>query len=132
MQSTFIRYERSGDKVRAVRVTKQWVTREVPARDSRREPAVQSKFIAVRVSQVPMRQLKREPVLDEDGLSVPRSSGGDARVESRERMMTLLAKDGEPVLQEAGYSERWLPLGDLSRLTAAQARQALETQWGGE
>lgn len=127
--STFVRYERNGNKVTPVRVTKQWTSIEVPNRDSRKEPEVRSRFKAVRVTQLGWHGFDRMPAADEPKAEPWQSSH---RVESRERMLTLFAKDGEPVLQEAGYDQCWLPLGDLSQLTAAQEAQTLDTQWGGE
>jgi hypothetical protein len=122
-QSSNVRYERTADRVVPVRVTKQWVT-------FGQEPKVQKKFIAVRVS-----VLRDFPPADySDCPKEEPWTSSPARVESRERLQTLLVKgdpEGEPVLREAGYDQRWLPCGDLSKLTAAQAAQTLENQGGG-
>lgn len=89
MQSTYIRYERRGDKVTPVRVTKSWVSREVQNVDTRRAPKVVRKFQATRVSQVPWRQLTdREVPRDDAGKAIAWSSGKE-NVETRERILTL-------------------------------------------
>jgi hypothetical protein len=124
-QSSHVRYERRGNRVTPVRVTKQWVT-------FGQEPKVQKKFITVRAS-----VLRAFPPADYS--DCPREepwTSGDfgPGVESRERVLGLLVKgdpEGEPVLREAGYDQCWLPSGDLSKLTAAQAAQTLDGQQGG-
>jgi hypothetical protein len=108
-----------------VRVTKQWVSYE-----QRGNTPAKSKFIPVRVS-----VLRDFPPPDySDCPKEEPWTSSPVLVESRERLQTLLVKgdpEGEPVLREAGYDQRWLPLGDLSQLSAAQAAQTLDNQQGG-
>ena len=108
MQSQYIRYERRDGRVVPVRVIKQWVTREVPSLDKRKEPTVQRKFITVRVTELRMRGIGDLEQAPEPWCSFP------DRVESRERLMTLWQKGDEacePLVREAGFDQRWLPLG---------------------
>jgi hypothetical protein len=99
-QSTFVRYERRGDRVVPVRVTKSWVTSE-----GRTGTPGRRAFMTTRVS-----ELRRMPKPDHS--EAPPEWPADERVETRERLMTLLAKDapeGECLVREAGYDRRWLP-----------------------
>lgn len=110
-QSTYVRYERRGDRVVPVRVTKQWIHTEKKALDQRKEPTIVRAFRTTRVT-----ELRRMPVNEVDPAEpqAPKGWQSSDRVESRERMMGLFDKDGEPVLQEAGYDQRWLPPGEPS------------------
>lgn len=147
-QSNHVRYERRADRVVPVRVSKQWVT-------FGQEPKVQTKFIAVRVS-----ELRNFPPADyTDCPEEEPWTSSQERVESRERLMGLYIKGAdflecqlcggcvierdhaqsacpgkvdEPLVREAGYNQPWLPSGDLSRLTAAQAAYSLDNANGFE
>jgi hypothetical protein len=115
-QSQYVRYERRRDRVVPVRVIKQWTTLDG-----------KEAFKVVRVTEVPITRLaaSRE--------SAPEAWVSSNRVETRERVLTLWAKGDEqcePIVKEAGYDQRWLPLGDLSNLTAAQAAQSLANNNG--
>lgn len=127
-QSTFVRYERRGNRVIPVRVTKQWVTIEKPAFDGRKAPSVVSKFKTVRVTE--LRDFPAPAQWNMDAYApyprreYPDNSG--ARVETRERLFTLCDKDGEQVVREAGYDQRWLPYSLPANPTAAQAAWSLE------
>lgn len=128
-QSTFVRYERRGDQVVPVRVTKAWVGFVKPALDQRKEPTEVKKFIPVSITELRMRQLT-----DREGAPKDQPWQSTNRVESRARLhglITLKAGD-EPqlVAWEAGYCEDYLPLTE-GPLTAAQAAQTLDNQLGG-
>ncbi len=116
--STFVRYERRGDRVVPVRVTKAWVTFAAREEETR-------KFITTRVSEL-RRMPRNEPDRDDPPTPAWESSH---RVETRERLMTLLAKDapeGECLVREAGYDQCWLPYSVPASPTAAQAGWTLE------
>lgn len=105
--SQFVRYERRGDRVVPVRVTKQWVTSEVPSMDRRKEPKAVRKFVTVRVTELDPRRLT-------DREQAPEAWVSSDRVETRERLMTLWQRGDEacePIVREAGYDQHWLPLG---------------------
>lgn len=124
--STFVRYERRGNRVQPVRVTKSWVSQEIKSMDGRKEPKLVRKFMATSVTEVPMRKLT-------DREDAPEAWESFERVESRERLLTLWQrgdKDCEPVVREAGYDQRWLPLGSLEGLSAAQASWSLANSNG--
>ncbi len=113
--ATFIRYERRGARLAPVRVTKQWVNFGDKVKPDWR-------FIAVRATEVSLGR-----VWDRERTQEPWCSS--SRVETRERLMTLAQvgeENGEPLVREAGYTEHWVPLGDLSCLTAAQAAWTLD------
>jgi len=124
-QSEYVRYERKGDRVVPVRVVKQWVSRELPTNDSRREPVVKRVFRTTRLSEVPWSRLTERE-------SAPEPWVSSDRVETRERLQGLFTRgeQGEPVLQEAGFDQYFLPIGS-EPLTLAQARQTLDNQLGG-
>lgn len=123
-----MRYERRGNRVVPVRVTKRWVSTEKKALDQRKAPTVVRKFHTVRVTE--LRKFPTPAEWDDDtNERYPRRewpANKVDRVESRERVMGLLDKDGEPVLQEAGYDQRWLPYSVPANPTAAQASWTLE------
>ncbi len=113
--STIVRYECRGPRLVPVRVTKQWV-----AFGPEDKPVW--KFIPVRVTDTSVGRLW-------DRERTPEPWCSSSRVETRERLMTLVQagdENGEPLVREAGYSECWLPPGDLSNLTAAQVTQSLD------
>lgn len=117
-QSTFVRYERRGDKVVPVRVTKQWVSQESKAGTERRT------FKTVRVT-----ELRRMPVNEPDPElpQAPKGWQSSDRVDSRERLMGLCQKGTEePMLQEAGYDQRWLPLGTAADVPLSAHRWTLD------
>lgn len=122
-QSTFVRYERRGDRVVPVRVTKSWVTAE--RKDGTK---VNPRFTITRVTECRTERLSdREPALDAQGKPVAWVSS--SRVESRERLLTLSergVKDGEPLVREAGYDQRWLPYSVPAQPTKAQAGWSLD------
>ena len=106
MLSQYIRYERRGDKLVPVRVTKQWVTFEIPQLDKRKPPRVVRKFIAVRSTALQMRGIGDLEQAPEPWQSYP------DRVETRERLLTeVVDAEGEPLVRECGGDQRWLPLG---------------------
>lgn len=120
-QSTFVRYERVGDKVTPVRVTKQWVNREVAG-------AIRGSNTAFKVVRVT--ELRRFPVNEAEpgDPTVPAWTSSDRR-ESRERVMNLLERsqpEGECLVREAGYTERWLPFALPSPLPAYVAGWTLD------
>lgn len=121
-QSTYVRYERRGDRVVPVRVTKSWVGFEVRQHDNRKEPKQVRKFIATQLT-----ELRRFPRPDySEGKPEWPVTG---RVETRERLLTLPergVKDGEPLVREAGYDQCWLPYSVPAQPTAAQAAWTLE------
>jgi hypothetical protein len=88
-----------------VRVTKSWVSLA-----SREGKETARKFITTRVS-----ELRRMPRNEVDREDPPAEWPVSDRVETRERIMTLLAKDapdGECIVREAGYDQRWLPYSE--------------------
>lgn len=114
--STFVRYERKGDRAVPVRVTKSWVTTE--GRGGQKQRA----FRVTRVS-----ELRRIPNADREQAPEPWCSS--QRVESRERLMTLMQRDtNEPMLQEAGYDQYTLPIGRLDNLSWAQANAPMDAE----
>lgn len=124
-QSTFVRYERVGDKVTPVRVTKQWVNRETRKGASGNDSRLDSAFRVVRVT-----ELRRFPVNEPEpgDPKVPAWTSSD-RQETRERVMNLLERgqpEGECLVREAGYTERWLPFAMPSPLPAYVAGWTLD------
>lgn len=114
--STFVRYERKGDRVVPVRVTKQWVTAE-----GMRGQLKAKVFKAVRVT-----ELRRMPNAGRE--QAPEAWESSRRVESRERLMTLMQRDtDEPMLQEAGYDQYTLPMGNAP-LSWAQANAPMDAE----
>lgn len=114
MQSTFVRYERRGDRVVPVRVTKQWVHTAVKPMDTRKESRRVDAFQATRVTEIGYRRMPREVAVDENGHPVAWQSY-EPRQESRARMLTLYQQVGkvrEPVLFPAGAGEDFLPATD--------------------
>lgn len=126
--STYVRYERRGDRVIPVRVTKQWVTAERPNHDSRKAPTQIRKFLAVQVT-----EMARFPRPDREALAEAppepyQSFPPGYRTETRDRLLTLSERgvpDGEPVVREAGYDQRWLPYSVPALPTASQAAWTL-------
>jgi len=109
-----------------VRITKSWVSTEVRGLDNRKEPKVVRKFMVTRVSEGRMGRIRneRDP---EDPVAPPWQSSH--RVETRERLMTLLERgqpEGECLVREAGYDQCWLPYAVPANPTAAQAAWSLE------
>jgi hypothetical protein len=134
-QSTFVRYERRGDRVVPVRVTKQWVSAEVRGLDNRKEPKVVRKFLATRITELRMSSIRdREVAVDTDPaapsrIGKPVAWASSNRVETRSRLMTLSergVKDGEPLVREAGYDQCWLPYSVPANPTLAQSQWSLE------
>lgn len=115
--ATFVRYERTGNRVVPVRVTKSWVTAE-----GMRGQLKTKAFKATRVT-----ELRRMPNGDRE--QAPEAWESSRRVESRERLMTLMQRDTEePMLQEAGYDQYTLPLGRLDNLSWAQANAPMDAE----
>lgn len=116
--STFVRYKRRGGTVVPVRVTKQWVAPPAARVPQGYDPELDrpkmgtKRFVAVRVTEVPWRQLTDR---DRDTVHEGEAEAwcSSQRVESRERLQTLLVAgtEDQPVLQEAGFDQCWLPLG---------------------
>jgi hypothetical protein len=105
-QSSYVRYERNGDRVTPVLVAKKWVN------PPEKSAAKQQKFTVVRVSQLQWGRMEREPAVDAEGHPVLWQSS--SRVETRERLMTLWERGDEncePIVREAGYDQHWLPQG---------------------
>lgn len=126
-ESTFVRYERRGDRVVPVRVTKAWVSTERKPMDTRKAPTVVRAFKAVRVT-----ELRKFPAADgwddEECRNYPRRewpANKVDRVESRERLFTLCDAEGEQVVREAGYDQCWLPYSVPANPTLAQANWTL-------
>lgn len=128
-ESTFVRYERREGRVVPVRVTMAWVEppevrqQSAPGKQKVLKPGqvpLARRFMAVRVT-----ELRRMPAGERE--QAPEAWQSWERVESRERLMTLLDKSGEPVLQEAGYDQRWLTLGNQP-LTWSQANQPMDAE----
>lgn len=133
--SSYVRYERRGQRVVPVRVTKAWVeppeVREVPGKQKvlkQGQVAKVRSFHAVRVTELKMRDVRggRE--------EAPEAwSSWPERVESRARLLNLpvkykLAEGGEPVLTPVGAGSPTLPIGDATQWTMAQARQPMDAE----
>lgn len=128
-ESTFVRYERRGDRIVPVRVTKAWVEppeqRVAPGKQKVLKASTAAKlarrFVAVRVT-----ELRKWPSGDLE--KAPEAWESSKRVESRERLMGLLQRGTEePVLQEAGYDQYFLPMGN-GPLSWAQANAPLDAE----
>jgi hypothetical protein len=126
-QSTFVRYERREGRVVPVRVTKAWVeppqAREAaPGKQKVLKGGLARRFMTVRVT-----ELRRVPNDGREQAPEAWTSWGE-RVESRERVMGLCQKGTEdPVLQEAGYDQYFLPVG-TQPLTLRQAEQPMDAE----
>lgn len=110
------------DRLVPVRVTKQWVTAEGLGGKLKAKS-----FHAVRVSELKMRDVRG------DREQAPEAwSSSPGRVETRERLKTLvvkyeLAQGGEPVLVDPTDGP-CLGLGDMSKWTARQHATPLEAE----
>jgi hypothetical protein len=121
--SSFVRYERRGNRVVPVRVTKSWVSAE-----GLRGQLKARSFHATRVTELKMRDVRggRE--------EAPEAwSSWPERVESRARLLAMpvkykLAEGGEPVLVPEGAGLPTLAIGDLTGLTWAQANQPMDAE----
>lgn len=119
--STFVRYERRGNRVVPVRVTKQWVTQEGMRGQLKAEV-----FSAVRVTELRGMPRGNREQAPEAWSSYPE------QVESRERVLGLVAKyelecGGEPVLRCAGHSDPTLAMGS-EPLTMRQVEQPMDAE----
>jgi hypothetical protein len=120
-QSQYVRYERVGNRVKPVRVVKQWDERE-----GLRGNLKQRVFKTVRVTELKMRDVRG------DREQAPEAwTSSPARVESRERLLGLVVKyeleqGGEPVLVDP-YAGPCLAMGETN-VWAYQARIPLEAE----
>lgn len=130
--STYIRYERRGDRVVPVRVTKSWVEppelRAAPGKQKVLKPTQAGRrFAATRVTEVKMRDVRG----GREGSPEPWTSWD--RQESRARLQGLVVKyklpeGGEPVLVPVGSGHGVLTLDDPSKWTRAQAEQPMDAE----
>jgi hypothetical protein len=116
-QSTFVRYERRGDRVVPVRVTKQWVSFEKKPIDNRKEPEVTRRFTCSRIQEVRWTKLT-------DREQAPEAWVSSSRVESRERILGL----GNVL--PAGACQPTLDLDDASKWSLAQVEAPLDLEPG--
>lgn len=131
--STFVRYERRGDRVIPVRVTKAWVEppeqRSAPGKQKVLSAKLARRFTTVRVT-----ELRKFPNGDVEHGPEAWTSWAE-RVESRERMLTLdhhvKSKTGgiirEPILFPAGAGEPTLEIGNAP-LSWAQANAPMDAE----
>lgn len=120
--SSFVRYERRGNRVIPVRVTKTWVTAE-----GLRGKLKARSFHATRVTELKMRDVRggRE--------TAPEEWCSFHNRETRERVLGLvtkykLAEGGERVLIPLGDGIPVLPIGDQSTWTQRQAEQPFDPE----
>lgn len=120
--SSYVRYERRGARVVPVRVTKQWDERE-----GMRGNLKQKAFKAVRVTELKMRDVRG------DREQAPEAwTSSPARVETRERLLTLCVKyeleeGGLPILTDPTAGP-YLAIGDQSTWTERQVNTPLDAE----
>ena len=120
--STYVRWERRGDRAIPVRVTKSWVTAE-----GLRGKLKARAFIPTRVTELRMRDVRG------DRETAPEPWTSWDRVESRQRLLGLVVKyalpeGGESILTPEFAGQRVLGLGDLSSLSWRQANAPMDAE----